>query len=113
MFDFHFDIRSTDPDTDVTVSPIAAEDGIAQYRILVRLPKKAAPSPVRIEWEDEMRDILGVWRPSCGTDHAVRQWFSPTVSRSWLCSGISGRTGAPSPSRIRSRRWKCASGSRI
>ncbi|MCR5682251.1 MAG: alpha-galactosidase [Clostridiales bacterium] len=82
MFDFHFDIRSTDPDTDVTVSPIAAEDGIAQYRILVRLPKKAAPSPVRIEWEDEMRDILGVWRPSCGTDHAVRQWFSPTVSRS-------------------------------
>ena len=82
MDGFHFTIECQDPEAETTLTPVSAEGGIFLFRIRVRLPQKKAPLPVRIEWEDEMRDILGVWHPSCGTNHAIRQWFSPTVSRS-------------------------------
>ena len=71
MNDLRFDITCPDPEAEVKVSPVSSEDGIALYRVSVRLPEKRVPSPVRIEWEDEMRDILSAWFPSCGVYQAA------------------------------------------
>ncbi len=82
MFDLRFTVTCQDPEAECRITPLSDENGILVSRVSVRFPRVKTPSPVRIEWEDEMRGILGVWHPSCGTDHAVRQWFAPTVSRS-------------------------------
>ena len=61
--------------------------GVSIVHVKVELPGKMVPPPVRIEWEDEMRDILSVWYPSSGVGHALHQWFAPTICRSSFNSG--------------------------
>ncbi len=87
MKSFRFDIFCGDPGLRVEILPEPAGEDTYIYRIRVKNPEKKSPVPVRIEWEDEMRDILYVWHPSGGADHAIRQWFGPTVNRSSFHSG--------------------------
>ena len=87
MQDFKFNITCQDPEASVEVSPLPSENSISLFRISVRFPHKKAPTTVRIEWEGEMRNILNVWAPSCGVQHAIRQWFAPTVCHSSFHSG--------------------------
>ena len=87
MYELSFHVTCRDPEADVKIIPQPSEDGIALFRISVRFPHKKTPSPVRIEWEGEMRGILHIWTPSCGVHHAVPQWFAPSVSRSSFHSG--------------------------
>ena len=87
MQDFKFNITCQDPEASVEVSPLPSENSISLFRISIRFPRKKAPATVRIEWEGEMRNILNVWAPSCGVQHAIRQWFAPTVCHSSFHSG--------------------------
>ena len=87
MYELSFHVTCRDPEAEVKIIPQPAEDGITRFRISVRFPHKKTPTPVRIEWEGEMRGILHIWTPSCGVHHAVPQWFAPSVSRSSFHSG--------------------------
>ena len=77
-----FRIQCDDPSAEITIVPLAAEDGIDLYRIAVKLPEKTVPPKITIAWEEDMVNHLHVWTPLCGTHHLMHQWFGPTRSDS-------------------------------
>ncbi|MBR5742628.1 MAG: alpha-galactosidase, partial [Clostridia bacterium] len=77
-----FAVECENEETRVTIRPLAEEGGVSEYRVEVRQKEIAPPQPVRIAWREKMRDMLSVWIPDCGRNHAMGQWFNPTVCRS-------------------------------
>ncbi len=82
MRDCCFKVSCSSSDTSVSIQPFSQDGDISIYHIHAEMPEKKSPNEIKIEWEEDMIDILYAWHPSCGTDHGVRQWFAPTVNRS-------------------------------
>ena len=81
--EFPFVITCEDGQAEVKVTPLASpEEDIYLFRVRIELPEKKQPAPVRISWEEELRDVLSVWTPSSGFNKRVHQWFGATVSSS-------------------------------
>ena len=87
MKDRFFQIECENKETRASIGLLSEAGGVSEYRIRVTLPGKSKPEPVRFVWHEKMKDVVAVWHPSCGRDHAVRQWFNKTVNRSCFQSG--------------------------
>ena len=82
-----FRIAETQEGVRVSIQPVSDQGFIEVYRISIDFPGVQVPSPVRIEWEEPMENILCVWHPMAGTHHGMHQWFAPTKCRSRFCEG--------------------------
>lgn len=82
-----FQIITAIPDAHVLVKPISSNNRIDLYRISIKYPEVQIPTPVRIDWEEDMVNILHVWHPLSGDHHAMHQWFAATKCRSRFVEG--------------------------
>ena len=82
-----YTISSASPAAEVSVTSHFPEDGIELCRIRVVFPEKTVPSPVSVQWEEDMVNILSVWHPTGGRHRAIHQWFGPTRNDSNFCFG--------------------------
>ncbi len=73
--------------TDVRVDLLSSENGVEIYRVTMAFSENTVPSRVHIDWEEPMVNLLHVWHPTGGRDHAMRQWFSATSTHSDFCFG--------------------------
>jgi len=82
-----YTISAKDPAVKVYVTPQPSEDGIEICRVHMVFPENTVPSPVTVQWEEDMVNILSVWNPTGGRHRAIHQWFGPTRNSSNFCFG--------------------------
>lgn len=81
-----FQTQVANPSIRTSVELIDSHDQIDLYRITINFPQKQVPSPVRIDWEEDMVNLLHVWQP-LGKDRSMHQGFAPNKCNSRFCSG--------------------------
>lgn len=82
-----FQVKTADPDICTSLELIKSSNQIDYYRFCVHFPQKQIPTPIQIDWEEDMVNILHVWHPLSGDHHAMHQWFSPTPCNSSFVAG--------------------------
>lgn len=82
-----YTVSAKDPAVKVSVTPQSSEDGMEVCRVHVIFPENTVPSPVTVQWEEDMVNILSVWNPTGGRHRAIHQWFAPTRNYSNFCFG--------------------------
>ncbi len=80
-------ISAGDADAKVSLSILSSGDGTEICRIHAVFPENTVPSPVTVQWEEDMVNILSVWNPTGGRHRAIHQWFGPTRNYSNFCFG--------------------------
>ena len=70
-----------------SVTPYLSGDGTEICRIHMVFPENTVPSPVTVQWEEDMVNILSVWHPTGGRHRSIHQWFAPTRNTSNFCFG--------------------------
>lgn len=70
-------VRTSDPAVRAEIVPLSSRDGVEIFRLNVTFPEKTVPTPVTVEWTEELIDYLHVWYPTCKEKHALNQWFGP------------------------------------
>ena len=82
-----YTVSVRDPDVKVSVTPLQCDCGVVVCRVHVIFPGNTVPSPVTVQWEEDMVNILSVWNPTGGRHRAIHQWFAPTHNYSNFCYG--------------------------
>lgn len=83
----NFSVFTSDPGIETAIQLISQRDGIEIYRFTAKFPSVQVPTPIRIDWEEDMVNHLHVWQPT-GFGHLyMHQWFGPTQCQSSFCFG--------------------------
>jgi len=82
-----FEIKTEASGVKTEIIPVSDENGITVYRFTADRAEKTVPSSIEVCWEEPMEDLLHVWTPLGGWDHAMRQWFGRTENRACFYCG--------------------------
>lgn len=69
-------------DYDVKLEATELKKDFLKLKIMVHLPVKCVPEPVRIEWLVSCCDIFSQWSPLFNTEHALNPAWNPIVVKS-------------------------------
>lgn len=82
-----YSVSVRNPEVKVSVTTVSSADGVEVCRVHAVFPDDAAPTPVSVQWEEDMVNILSVWHPTGGRGRGIHQWFAPTKNFSNFCFG--------------------------
>jgi len=83
----NYTVSSENSGAKISVTPVSAGWDMEICRIHVEFPEPTVPSPVTVQWEEDMVGILSVWYPTGGRHRDIHQWFGPTNNYSNFCYG--------------------------
>ncbi len=77
MTKLNLTVHTGDPAVRAEIVPLSSKDGVDVFRLKVTFPEKTVPSPVTVEWSEEIVNCLHVWYPTCKGNLSLSQWFGP------------------------------------
>ncbi len=82
-----FSFTASSPEARIELKQLSGENGIDLYRFTLEYPTPRQPEPIRIDWEEDMVNILHVWHPTNCGNRFMHQWFAASQNRSFFCEG--------------------------
>lgn len=83
----HFTVNGQNEHSDITLTERTDKDGILLLEVGLTMTAPKVPSPIRIQWEMDNKDIYSVWSPSIGHTRTVGVSWAMRRTHARLASG--------------------------